>query len=443
MLEYEIKINEKTFKNESKDNSDFEYDKLDYLLDLAPVCLLYKHSLVIEKINDEILSDYAKLSYVGTTVLHILDWVSNYSDESFSQSISFYRDKNQINNLTLFSNLIQDLLADFSEHNTNSFLEKIEMIDIKCFHQKIIRNNLYAIIGFTQLIKQQHNFNIKSFNELKLFVEDCFMHIYKYLNKQNVYSIFSNINTLLKCNCTTKQICQIVISSGNQQSKIQHKIEDTCQYALAEILRVLSQKPATQNMNLLKDMIEQYCNLIYSDTLKNFRKNEHRCCAILEKNGDIYFSFSGCKDCANSKGTIINQELQKFITEVNNNLFYGKAKYCYFSDSVKRYIDEIDTGYALLPSSIEYKDEKKNKDLYSCCERKILGLYPNLTQFNMFVFFSPCNRCLPALYQQYTTIHSFVTYKRPVNYISVTDFSQKEYEIVLEKGIFLCKHTNP
>ena len=442
MFKYELEINDKKFINTLE--SDFEYDKLDYLLDIAPIFHLYKIGLShIDEEKDNSLSDYAQIAYLGTSILRILQWVSNYSDELFSQSISFYNNRNQISTLTIFSDFLQDMLQDFSEKSVNNFLNNMKQIDFNIFTQNTISNNIYAIIGYIHVINQQKNFNISILDNLKTFVEEKFFHIFVYLNKTIVYSYLISINAILKCNCSPKQIYQLTISSVNSTRGILKRIEDTCEYALSEIIKALSTKPYHGNLINLKDLISKYCDLTNSDELKSFRKNEHRCCAIMEDNKDLYFSFSGCKDAADSNGKISNQDMQNFITEINNNLFNGKAKYCYFTGSVKRYIDEIDTGYILLPSSIEYKDEQKDKGLYSCCERKILGLYPNLTQFNLFVFFSPCNRCLPALYQQYSKIHSFITYKKPVNYISVTDFSPKNYEIVLQKGVFLCKQINP
>ena len=442
MFKYELEINEKKFINSLE--SDFEYDKLDYLLDIAPIFHLYKIGLSHnEEKKENSLSAYAQIAYLGTSILQILKWVSNYSDEAFSQSISFYYSSTQIASLTLFSDFLQDMLQDFSEKNVNNFLNNMKQIDFDIFTQNTIINNIYAIIGYIQVINQQKDYNKKVLDNLNAFIEEKFFHIFVYLNKTTVYSNFVNINSILKCNCSPKQIYQLTISSVNSTGGILKKIKDTCEYALSEILKALSTKPYHLNLINLKELISKYCDLNKSDKLKSFRKNEHRCCAIMEENKNLYFSFSGCKDNANSKGKIINQEMQVFITEINNKLFNGKAKYCYFTDSVKRYIDETKTGYILLPSSKEYKDEQKNKELYSCCERKILGLYQNLQAFNLYVFFSPCNKCLPALYQRYKSINAFITYQKPVDYTKVIDFSPKNYEIIFENNIYLSKQMVP
>lgn len=412
-------------KNESSES----FDKFEYLFDVAPV---YYLSSFYESVPSS-LDKYAHASKLGLICYQELKYVNSLDNLNEYDLCNFYKIQSQIDELIRITSDIFDLfeINNLGVNDLKKFVNKIPSYDMSVFTQKTILNVIYSIFGMISKLSLLQNITLKDENLLRDYITQRYWNIIVYLKKTEHYEKLKIVIDSCKSKVSIRNFYLSVISNDYLLKNNKDKIVDSIKIALNEITRILSSSNFKDQNYLLElnEIIDKFSKL------KNFSKytdNQHRCFAIIHKDSEIYFSLSGCLDIHNK----IHQVMESFQKEINTALFDGKAKWCFLSENTLKYVDEIPNGFAYLPSSIQFKNDLINPDLYSCCERKIFGLYPNIDNFKMFVFFSPCYRCTPALSEKKCEIVSFIDYNKFTTYYNVQNFSPKHFEIKLINNIF-------
>lgn len=407
-------------------------EKLEYLFDIAPVFYLF----LKERKESENLQNYAFISVLGKNCFQELKWINSLNSFNEMNLCYFYRVQKQIDELFRITSDIFDLY-EMNEINRNSlfdFLNKIPSYNMNVFTQNTIYNALYEIFGLISRIYLSQKISSDDVNELKEYIVSRYYHILVYLKKTELFDKLQIVINSCKTKISIKERYLSAISNTYLLKNHKNQIVDSIKIALYEITDILSvyQEDNKEYLEKLREIVKKFSEL---KKFSKYTDNQHRCFAIIKKDNAIYFSLSGLLDIENK----INPNIEKFKNEINENLFAGQATWCYLSGSTAKYVNEIKGKIVYLPSPIQYKDDLNNAKSYRCCERKILGLYTNMNNFELFVFFSPCFQCAPALFMKKCDIQSFIDYETFSRYYMVTDFAPKKYEIIFIDNRYIVK----
>lgn len=416
-FEYDFKINDISFTNIEGIGECENLYRLEWLLNIAPIFYLSNSNQNIENV----LPYYSCLAMEGINIIHNYELITEYKKDDAVENECTSK-------LVDFNKLLIDIASEqFSEDSIKKFFNNIKDFDTT-FSNKKIEDSVLTIIGHIALFYKR-NKDIRE-NDFIDTVERKYKHILSIFDKKKDYE-----NVL----CLEKKIdkklavfnCFAFILEPNNGIQYLSSVKKY-RVALTDIVNELSKCICEKHMGTLKNMISEYNSLSSDVVFSSFRKNQYRCFAIIIANGRNYFSFSGVKD-ADSNGIIKDEAIRSFADEINKKLFDNTAFYCYLSGNTKNYIEIVNKEKRLRKNPMLYKDDiPSNTKFYSCCERKIMGMFPHLRNYDLYVFFSPCFKCIPDL-KENKSINAFITYNQEnskFNFDNVHDFSPKRYKII-------------